>query len=467
MIPLRIIIQNFRAIEHADIDLSAVTLAAIAGRNGAGKSSAFTLAPRFALFGDVVAGVSLDDLVRRGTTEMAVTFEFEHQGNVYRVIRTRSTKGKGKSTLELQQKVNGTWESRSAEKIADTEAVIRNLLNLDDETFTASSMILQGQANAFTGATAGKRKEILSQILGLNVYERLQERARRRANLLNIEIEKAKDKPLTLDERLAGRPAKEAELRALEGQHSEVMSAVAEDERAARETESQLAVLEVKRSRIQQIDREHAAIGDEIEALRTERAGHAARLERAEKILENETVILAKAAELEQARVQLAALEARRPEAERIQRELTATQADLNQLEEDMIRLGERMLSLKRRLAGRETLREQADEYETETERLRAFESKADQWNLLAAELRTVETQLDREESRLALEERRLTDKIAALEQQEAHIHDSGACRHASSSKRPRRPSRSFRTCGAAWLSWTGRSSTVSPRTSQ
>src|SRR5690606_37108843 len=132
MIPLRLIIHNFRAIEYADIDLSAVTLAAIAGRNGAGKSSAFTLAPRFALFGDVISGVSLDDLVRRGASEMSVTFEFEHQGSVYRAIRTRSTKGKGKSTLELQKRVNGQWESRSAEKIVDTESVIRNLLNLDD-----------------------------------------------------------------------------------------------------------------------------------------------------------------------------------------------------------------------------------------------------------------------------------------------------------------------------------------------
>lgn len=219
MIPIRIILKNFRAIEHADIDLSAVTLAAIAGRNGAGKSSAFTLSPRFALFGDVIKGISLDDLVRRGAQEMLVEFWFEHQGSVYRVIRTRSTKGKGKSTLELQQQVNSQWESRSAEKIVDTEAVIRNLLNLDDDTFTSSSMILQGQANAFTGATAGKRKEILSQILGLNVYEELQEQARLRSGALNIEIEKSKDRLMMLDERLAGRMAKEEELRMVEGDH--------------------------------------------------------------------------------------------------------------------------------------------------------------------------------------------------------------------------------------------------------
>lgn len=426
MIPLRLTIHNFRAIEHADIDLSAVTLAAIAGRNGAGKSSAFTLAPRFALFGDVIKGISLDDLVRRGAQEMAVTVDFEHQGSIYRVIRTRSTKGKGKSTLELQEQVNDAWESRSAEKIGDTEAKIRTLLNLDDETFTASSMILQGQANAFTGATAGKRKEILSQILGLNVYEQLQESARQKAALLNIVIEKAKDNLLMLDERLAGRPAKEEELHRVESQHDFTQANVAEDERAVRDNESKLAVLEVKRSRILQIDRDTAAIDDEIAALQQEKTGHLERLERGQKILANETAITEKAIELEQIKQQLAALEARQPELERLQRDLSTTQLDYYQLQDDSNRLNERITVLQQQLAGRELLQQQANDYETEVQRLRDYDEKTEKWNLLATEIAGLQSQYQREESRLKLEEQRLNDRIAVLEQQETHIHDSG-----------------------------------------
>lgn len=425
MIPLRLIIHNFRAIEHADIDLSAVSLAAIAGRNGAGKSSAFTLAPRFALFGDVISGVSLDDLVRRGAQEMSVEFHFEHQGNVFRAIRTRSTKGKGKSTLELQQRVNGQWESRSAEKIVDTEVVIRSLLNLDDETFTASSMILQGQANAFTGATAGRRKEIISQILGLNVYPELQERARQKAGLLNIEIEKAKDKLLTLDERLADRPAKVDAFRYAEGQHAVAIELIAKEEASVKLAETQIAVLDGKRARIKQIDQEIAAIGEEKTNLQNERFTHSDRLERAEKILANEAAILEKAAELEQIKQQVVALEARKPELDRLQRDLAATQAEIYQLEDDLIRLGGRITALQQ-LAEREELRKQAEAYESEALRLRTYEELADRWNLLAAEMQTLETQRDREESRLKIEEQRLTDRIAALEQQELHIHDSG-----------------------------------------
>lgn len=426
MIPLRLIIHNFRAIEHADIDLSTVSLAAIAGRNGAGKSSAFTLAPRFALFGDVIKGISMDDLVRRGAQEMAITFEFEHQGSFYRVIRTRSTKGKGKSTLELQQQVNGQWESRSAEKIGDTEAKIRALLNLDDETFTASSMILQGQANAFTGATAGKRKEILSQILGLNVYEQLQERARQRAGLLNIEIEKAKDKLLMLDERLATRPAKEEELRTIESRHDFTQANVAEDERAVRESEAQLAVLEVKRSRILQIDRDMATIDDGIVGLQKERSGHLERLERAEKILANEAGILAKAVELEEVKQQLIVLEAQIPEKDRILSEMSAAGAEQFQLDEQMNKLSARIVTLQQQLDNRESLRQRAADYETESAKLQEYDEMAGRWNRLSDEIRNLEAQRDREEARLELEEQRLFDKIATLEQQEAHIHDSG-----------------------------------------
>lgn len=426
MIPLRLIIHNFRAIEYADIDLSAVTLAAIAGRNGAGKSSAFTLAPRFALFGDVISGVSLDDLVRRGASEMSVTFEFEHQGSVYRAIRTRSTKGKGKSTLELQKRVNGQWESRSAEKIVDTEAVIRNLLNLDDETFTASSMILQGQANAFTGATAGKRKEILSQILGLNIYEQLQEGARQKSALLNIEIEKAKDKLLTLDERLSYRPLREDELRTLKSQHSAVTELTAESESAVKEDEEQIASLNGKKMRVQELEREVSDLNSEVESLQVELTNQTNRLERSNKILINETAIFQKASELEQIKQEITTLEARKPELERLQREDRAIQTELIQLDGHMSDLDVRTIVLRKQLEGREELKLQAESYEFEAQRLSDYESIADKWNLLAAEIADSQSKHDKAVALLNLEEQRLKDRIATLEQQEMHIHDSG-----------------------------------------
>ncbi|MFC6546586.1 hypothetical protein [Cohnella cellulosilytica] len=357
---------------------------------------------------------------------MSVEFHFEHQGSVYRTIRTRSTKGKGKSTLELQQRVNGQWESRSAEKIVDTEAVIRNLLNLDDGTFTASSMILQGQANAFTGATAGMRKEILSQILGLNIYPELQERARQKAGLLNIEIEKAKDKIRTLDDRLAGRAVKDNELQDLLQKNSELLAAIDKDEQATKALEAQLALLNTKLSRAQQIGREIVAIEGEVDALRQERVEHGGRLERAEKILANEALILSKSAELEQIRGELASLESMKPNSDRLRTDLDAMLVDLQKLDEELFQIEKKSFETALQLAGREELRQRAEEHEQQSLRLRNFEIKAEAWNALEMEIHSLESRQDREFVRVEAEERRLKERIAALEQQEAHIHDSG-----------------------------------------
>lgn len=77
MRPLCIQIKNFGAIPYADIDLSNITCSAIAGPNGAGKSTAFTIAPMFALYGTTKPGTSSDDMVRMGTTEAEVIFDYE------------------------------------------------------------------------------------------------------------------------------------------------------------------------------------------------------------------------------------------------------------------------------------------------------------------------------------------------------------------------------------------------------
>ena len=97
MIPIRLKLHNFRTLADTELDLSAISLTSVTAKNGSGKSSLFTYAPLFALFVKYPGG-SIDDLVRTGTQDMSVTFDFEHQGEIYR-LSDRSLKGKGKSTL--------------------------------------------------------------------------------------------------------------------------------------------------------------------------------------------------------------------------------------------------------------------------------------------------------------------------------------------------------------------------------
>lgn len=231
MIPTRLELHNFGPIPDAMIDLDAVDLAAIVGHNGAGKSTAFTIAPLWALFGGTKNGCSPDDLVRMGELDASVGLEFDHRGELYRVRRTRSKNGRGKSSLELQKLVSGEWETMSGATIKETEEKIRALLGLDEETFTASSMILQGKANEFTAKAPGQRKAILSQILGLDVYDRLQEGAKEHAR--------------SITERLGRGEEKARELAGVYGEREEIAGDLAKVERGVQAGSVSAARLEI------------------------------------------------------------------------------------------------------------------------------------------------------------------------------------------------------------------------------
>ncbi|MFD0682403.1 MULTISPECIES: AAA family ATPase [unclassified Paenibacillus] len=425
MIPLRIELTNFRAIAYANIDLTGVTLAAVCGRNGAGKSSTFTLAPIFALFGDKIKGISMDDLVRRGTQEMAVTLEFEHQSSTYKVIRTRSIKGNGKSTLELQQRVSDRWESRSAEKIKDTEDVIRTLLNLDAETFTASSMILQGKANEFTAQTAGKRKEILQQILGLNIYDQLQVKARERASALHHEIERAKQRLADLNERLKAKTDKEDLLKQCNDQLGTTQTTIQGKESELRQQEQLIKELQLKAEKARELRKQIQLLLDEIKTLNAEKLSHTTKLERAEKILVNEVDILAKSEEYLQVKEQIAGLEARQPEQERLLNEIRYVEGAIAKNQQDQLPLIQRIEDIQKLLTNRALLTTKATEYKAASSSLLKMEALADEWDLFEKQIGDTRVKLEAERTRISTTEQLLTAEIKTLENKAGMLEDS------------------------------------------
>jgi exonuclease SbcC len=414
--PLSIEMTNFRAIEYALIDLTEVTLAAICGPNGAGKSSSFTLAPIFSLFGDKIKGLAMDDLVRKGAQEMAVSFKFEHQGKIYRTTRTRSTKGSGKSTLELQEWIADKWESRSAEKIKDTEDGIRNLLNLDAETFTASSMILQGKANEFTAQTAGKRKEILQQILGLSIYDQLQDEARKSAAVLHMEIEKAKDKLADYDVRLEFRPAKMADLAFAEQSITAKQLSITIHEQLAETSGQNVARLEAIQPRVADMQRDLTQVKTDIDRLEAEHTTFLNSRERQQKILSNELAIIDKCAEFDSNRDKIITLEARLPEKERLSSRYQSVTQTIALKETESLGLIQRVNDLQTLLSSSELIRQQAEEYPILTAQLNAEQVKADLWNELEQPLNAKKAELIEAQTRIQIKEQSLQSEIQNLE---------------------------------------------------
>ena len=187
MIPLKLRLQNFLCYRGpAALDLQGVRVACLCGDNGHGKSALLD-AMTWALWGWArgkrygQGGTSPDELVHQGQTEMEVSLDFLAGETAYRVLRKYSKGARARSAatiLDVQVASDGGYHSLTVGSVMETERSIQRLLHMDYETFVNSAFLLQGQADRFTTSAPARRKETLAEILGLSLYERLEERAR-------------------------------------------------------------------------------------------------------------------------------------------------------------------------------------------------------------------------------------------------------------------------------------------------
>lgn len=394
MIPLRIEVTNLGAIPHANIDLSNISLAGVVGPNGTGKSTLLTIAPLFALFGATKNGVSVDDMVRTGQQEMAVTFKFEHRGERYLVNRTRSKKGRGKSACELQHLVGNQWISESGTTIKETDEKIRALLNLDEETFTASSMILQGKANEFTAKPSGQRKAILQQILGLEIYDRLQEQAKAKERAVSVELEATKQKLADLDQKLKAREGTAAELADVDAELAIVAVDIETKEAELKMAEEVVRNLESMIKKAEELLGQIEVLDGEIAKKQGEKQEHQGRLDRANAILATEARINEKAAEYEQVKQQVALLQSKRPRLIELGNEENRLAGEIERMGKQLLRLAPQIREVEHVLESRGELEKAAAEYRETAGALDRMDRLADQWNELNTKAQAVERQV-------------------------------------------------------------------------
>lgn len=185
MIPRKLTLHGFLSYrDEVVVDLSQVKVACVSGANGAGKSTLFD-AITWALFGR--ARRNDDALITDGMESCRVVFEFSYENEDYRVERTKP-RGIGTS-LEFQiRNSDENWKPLTEAGVRATEERIKDVLRLDYETFVNASFFLQGKADMFAVQTPGKRKEILSSILGLEVWETYRIEAARRWRIVQNEV---------------------------------------------------------------------------------------------------------------------------------------------------------------------------------------------------------------------------------------------------------------------------------------
>lgn len=175
MIFKRLVLKNFMSYANAEIDFSGLHTACLSGPNGAGKSSLLD-AITWVLWEEGRA--RSDELIKIGTNEMSCELEFFMEGELYRSYRSRikGLKGSpGKSNLEFQifNSKEKTWHSLTRSTVRQTQELIENTIRMDHTSFINSVYLKQGKADEFTTKRPSERKQILSDILGLQVYDEL------------------------------------------------------------------------------------------------------------------------------------------------------------------------------------------------------------------------------------------------------------------------------------------------------
>jgi exonuclease SbcC len=219
MIPVQLILKNFLSYRDATLDFRGLHTACICGSNGAGKSSLLE-AITWSIWGESRAGVE-DDVIHSGAKEVRVDFVFQCNQQKYRVIRTRIRGASG--VLEFQIETPSGFRSITGKGVRATQDLILEHIKLDYDTFINSAYLRQGRADEFMLKRPTERKEILAELLKLNQYDQLEDRAKEsfrqlkaRADELERSLESSK---IQLQQRQATQKQKadiEAELNQLQ-----------------------------------------------------------------------------------------------------------------------------------------------------------------------------------------------------------------------------------------------------------
>ena len=243
MIPTKLRLQGFLSYqEETLLDFSSLHVACISGMNGAGKSSILD-AITWCLFGE--ARQRNDALINLNSESAEVELEFQYENNGYRVYRAR--KRTKNTQLEFFIKNESEWKDISERTIKATQDLITQTLNMDYETFINASFFLQGKSDQFARQTPGKRKEILTKILGLEKWETYKTQALQQRR----ELEQTK---LLNDNRIE---EKKDELDREEEYH-QILATFEKEQKAIQsnlvQQESFLSILKEQKSQLEQIE---------------------------------------------------------------------------------------------------------------------------------------------------------------------------------------------------------------------
>jgi DNA repair protein SbcC/Rad50 len=293
--PLRLRARNLRTFPELDLEFRDGLIGILgelrdspegSSSNGAGKSTLLE-AIDIALFGRR----SLAGYLTRGgdVDELMVELTFEHGGETYRVRRTFSAKGRGKTSVDLERSdsiaMDGSWEPLTRASAKETDEFLVELIGLSKETFRDSAYLRQGDGGyADPGRDPRQRKQLLVEaVLGRDpVWPRLAELAKGRRKLAEQQLERVHGEAESLRVLAGGATAAEYEARQADEQ---VVAAAANLSTA----EQRLAGIAER----YQVARDRAAARQALEAELREATAAVTTLQERESLAEQATLGLA------------------------------------------------------------------------------------------------------------------------------------------------------------------------------
>jgi len=193
MLPVSLKLKNFMGHSESNIDFSKLdSIIFIIGNedgsikksNAVGKTTLF-YAIRFALF-NVTSAKKITKTIKRGETKCEVTFCFKmSDGNIYKIYRHLSERVNG---VSFYIKENDKWRDLTCRTATDTNLQILNVIKTNITTFENTCYFKQSDLMNLAQAKTEKRKEIISSLLELGIWEKYKELCKKKKEPFETEL---------------------------------------------------------------------------------------------------------------------------------------------------------------------------------------------------------------------------------------------------------------------------------------
>lgn len=242
-----------------EIDLRNVSICAIIGQNGAGKSSILD-AITYALFGQT-----------RATSEEELSFGYNSEHKrwlvplfgvglhvqigewTYQIERLRHQKKGGELVVSQWRKENGnTIEGIHVQGLREGQEFLNKILGMDYEAFISSVVMRQDDYEAFMKMAPGAAKEVLMKIIGIGQFEDKRDAAAEKAKEIAVKISGLETVIQLNTEKLADSKNPDEQLKVLKDMGQRLKKQASDKETEMKKAEANLIEVRNNLSKVQE-----------------------------------------------------------------------------------------------------------------------------------------------------------------------------------------------------------------------